>query len=103
MYKYIDENTIEPAPKVIMDEEKVYANPLPETLLAHGYKELAETPKPEKNGFYYTLSYADDGDVIRQVWTEHEITASEPEETQEQESEPVVEPIAEEPENVVEE
>ena len=73
MYKYIDENTIEEAPNVIADEERVYSNPLPETLLEHGYKELAETPKPEKEGFTYTLSYVDEENQIRQVWTEHEI------------------------------
>ena len=111
LYKLIDNETIEKAPKFIIDEEKVYANPTAETLLAHGYLPMEEVEKPEKDGFYYTLSYNIVGDVIKQVWSEHEIPApveepqpvvEEPVEENVQE-EPEVEPVNEEPEDVIEE
>ena len=95
LYKLIDNETIEKAPKFIIDEEKVYANPIDETLLAHGYLPMEEVEKPEKEGFYYTLSYNIVGDVIKQVWSEHEMPAPV--------EEPEVEPINEEPEDVIEE
>lgn len=95
LYKLIDNETIEKAPKFIIDEEKVYANPTDETLLAHGYLPMEEVEKPEKDGFYYTLSYNIVGDVIKQVWSEHEIPAPV--------EEPEVEPVSEEPEDVIEE
>lgn len=100
LYKLIDNETIEKAPKFIIDEEKVYANPTDETLLAHGYLPMEEVEKPEKDDFYYTLSYIIVGDVIKQVWSEHEIPQPEPEPIVE-ESE--VEPVNEEPEDVIEE
>ena len=45
--KYINEHTIEPAPKVVKVGKKRIANPKPEILEELGYKPVIEDDKPE--------------------------------------------------------
>lgn len=86
--KFIDSQNVQPAPKWINADEKIYSNPTEETLLAHGYKPLVETEKPVKEGCYYTFEYQDKENCVEKVWVEHEI---EPEPVIEENEEPVEE------------
>lgn len=95
--KYIDENNVEIAPNPIYGEDKVYANPTHETLVAHGYFPLIETPMPVKEGYYYTYHYELGEETVIRVWDEHEVPP---------EPEPEPEPVVEEEtpaENVLDE
>lgn len=74
LVKFIDEHTIEFAPKIIRDENKVYANPSDEVLKEFGYKPLVETECPEKEGFWYSLEYKESKKEVSTVWKAHEIT-----------------------------
>lgn len=76
--KFIDENTIEKAPRVLKDEHNTYSNPLPETLLAFGYKPLVEVECPNEEGYTYTVEYIDSEDQVVKNWVAHEIVEEEP-------------------------
>ena len=72
--KFIDENTVEKAPKVLKDELNTYSNPLPETLAKFGYFPLIETECPNEEGYTYTFHYATDNDTsVLKIWEAHEI------------------------------
>ena len=75
--KFIDENTIEKAPRVLKDEHNTYSNPLPETLLAFGYKPLVEVECPNEDGYTYTVEYVDSEDQVIKNWVAHEIEIEE--------------------------
>lgn len=93
--KFIDENNVENAPKVLRDEQNTYANPMPETLESFGYKALVETECPNEEGYTYTFEYKETENQIEKIWVAHEIIV-EPET-------PVEEPTEESPaENVQE-
>ena len=94
--KFIDVNTIENAPKFLIDDKNTYANPLPETLIKFGYKPLVETDCPNEEGYTYTFEYNETEDQVVKTWVAHEIVIepepeSEPELVQEPET-PVEEP-----------
>lgn len=80
--KFIDENTVENAPKVLRDDKNTYANPMPETLESFGYKALVEKECPNKDGYTYTVKYENHKNNITKVWISHEIVV---------EPEPVIE------------
>lgn len=80
--KFIDENTVENAPKVLRDDQNTYANPLPEILESFGYKALVETECPDEEGYTYTFKYENHKNNITKVWIAHEIVV---------EPEPVIE------------
>lgn len=68
--KYINENTIEKAPKIIFEEKVYIANPTEEIYRAHGYKPLYKNEQPELNyNEYAVCSYVEDEDKIVLVWT----------------------------------
>lgn len=71
--KFIDENNVENAPKVLRDEQNTYANPLPETLGKFGYKPLVETECPNEEGYNYTFEYKETENQIEKIWVAHEI------------------------------
>ena len=71
--KYKNETTIEPAPKVLRDDQNTYANPLPETLEKFGYKPLVETECPSEEGYFYTFEYNETEDQVTKTWVAHEI------------------------------
>lgn len=75
--KFIDENTIEKAPRVLKDEHNTYSNPLPETLAKFGYKPLVELECPNEDGYTYTVEYVDSEDQVVKTWTAHEIEIEE--------------------------
>lgn len=76
--KFIDENTIEKAPRVLKDEHNTYSNPLPETLAKFGYKPLLEAECPNEQGYTYTVEYTEEDDCITKTWIAHEIVEEEP-------------------------
>ena len=80
--KFIDENNVENAPKVLCDDKNTYANPMPETLESFGYKALVETECPNEEGYTYTVKYENHKNNITKVWIAHEIVV---------EPEPVIE------------
>lgn len=70
MYAKLINGTIEFAPKKIKQDESTIYNPPVEMLLQKGYKPIIETPMPEpEEGYYYELSYKDEGEQIVYVWT----------------------------------
>lgn len=73
--KYIDENTIENAPLVLMDDKKVYSNPSDETLRAFGCLPLIDCEMPVEEGYTFTKQYKSDGKTVTVVWEKHEIPA----------------------------
>ena len=75
--KFIDENTIEKAPRVLKDEHNTYSNPLPETLAKFGYKPLVEVECPNEDGYTYTVEYVDSEDQVVKNWVAHEIEIEE--------------------------
>ena len=75
--KFIDENTIEKAPRVLKDEHNTYSNPLPETLAKFGYKPLVEVECPNEDGYTYTFEYVDSEDQVVKNWVAHEIEIEE--------------------------
>ena len=75
--KFIDENTIEKAPRVLKDERNTYSNPLPETLAKFGYKLLVEAECPNEQGYTYTVEYVDEEDCVTKTWVAHEIEIEE--------------------------
>lgn len=92
--KYIDENTIEKAPKYLLDDKNMYANPLPETLVKFGYKPLVEVACPNEEGYTYTPEYNETEEQVTKTWVAHEIVIEpepeiipEPEVIEENESE----------------
>lgn len=93
MYAKLVEGVLVEAPKVLFDSERTYSNPLPETLVAFGYKPVVEQEKPEdKEGFYQISRYEENDSTITKVWECIEI----PVEEEVIEEEPVEEPVAEE-------
>ena len=90
--KFIDENNVENAPKVLRDDQNTYANPLPETLGHFGYKLLVETECPNEEGYTYTFKYENHKNNITKVWIAHEIVVEpEPEVIEETPAENVLE------------
>ena len=86
MYVKLIDGKIENAPKVLRDDQNTYANPLPETLRAFGYKPLVETECPNEEGYNYTFEYQETENQIEKIWVAHEIIV---------EPEPVEEPVSE--------
>lgn len=70
--KFINENSIEIAPRVLRDDAKTYSNPLPETLANFGYLPLIETEMPVQAGYYFTKYYKTNGDTVTVAWEKHE-------------------------------
>jgi hypothetical protein len=67
--KYINENTIEKASKVIFEETVYIANPTEDILLAHGYKPLVDTEQPNVNENEYVIpTYSEEQDRIVTNW-----------------------------------
>lgn len=94
MYAKLVEGVLTEAPKVLFDSKRTYSNPLPETLVAFGYKPVVEQEKPEdKEGFYQVSHYEENDSTITLVWEYVEIPVVE---------EPVVEEPAVEEEPVEE-
>lgn len=90
MYVKLIDGKIENAPKVLRDDQNTYANPLPETLRAFGYKPLVETECPNEEGYNYTFEYQETENQIEKIWVAHEIIV-EPEPAEA----PVEEPVSE--------
>lgn len=68
--KYINENTIEKAPKIIFEETVYIANPTEEIYRAHGYKPLHENEHPELNENEYAEPfYSEEEDRVVLSWT----------------------------------
>lgn len=69
LYKYINENQIEPFEgKILRVNGRIYANPSESTLKKNGYKELVMSePLEDKEGYCITTSYSDD-EVINGVY-----------------------------------
>ena len=67
--KYISENTVENAPKIIFESDDYIANPTDEMLLERGYKPLVVDTEPEVGeNEYLEPRYTDEGDHIEQHW-----------------------------------
>lgn len=77
--KYIDENTVQNAPLVLIDDKKVYSNPSDEILRAFGYLPLIDCEIPVEEGYTFTKRYEVDGDNVLVVWDKREIPQPEPE------------------------
>ena len=93
--KLVDGNLVE-SPKVLFDSRRTYSNPLPETLVAFGYKPVVEQERPEdKEGFYQVSHYEENDSEITLVWEYVEIPVVE-EPVEEPETPVVEEPVAEE-------
>ena len=87
--RFIDENTVEEAPNVIKENSIYIANPLPETLIEHGYKPL-EVTEPEgdaADGYHLEQRYVELDDKVVKTWVQVENPV------QEIVEEPVEEPI----------
>lgn len=94
MYAKLVEGVLVESPKVLFDSRRTYSNPLPETLVAFGYKPVVEQEKPEdKEGFYQVSHYEENDSEITLVWEYIEI----PVEDETVEDEVVEEPVVEEP------
>lgn len=66
--KFIDENTIEKAPRVLRDDCYTYSNPKAETLFRFGYKPLIEAECPENGN--YEMKYAETENKVIVMWSE---------------------------------
>lgn len=66
--KFIDENTVEKAPRVLRDERYTYSNPKADILLRFGYKPLIETEYPENGN--YEMKYAETENKVIVMWSE---------------------------------
>ncbi len=75
LYKFINETEVEKynGGFVVLDN-RIYTNPTEEIIKKAGYKELVEVEQPtfDPEKEYLSLTYQD-GDVITQVWTVHEL------------------------------
>lgn len=68
--KYINENQIENAPRIIFEENIYIANPTDEIYRSHGYKLLYTIERPDLNENEYAVcSYTEEEDRIVLVWT----------------------------------
>lgn len=91
MYAKLVEGGLVESPKVLFDSKRTYSNPLPETLVAFGYKPVVEQERPEdKEGFYQVSHYEENDSEITLVWEYVEIPV-EDEVVEEPDAEPVVE------------
>lgn len=69
-YAKLINGIIEYAPKKIKHDDSITYNPPVDMILQEGYKPVIETPMPEpQEGYYYELSYRDEGEQIIYVWT----------------------------------
>lgn len=66
LYKYINENTIEPFEgKILRVNGRIYANPTETTLRQHNYKPLILASQlDDKEGFYRLTTYTEDKNNI---------------------------------------
>lgn len=97
MYAKLVEGGLVEAPKVLFDSRRTYSNPLPETLVAFGYKPVVEQERPEdKEGFYQVSHYEENDSTITLVWEYVEIPVIEPVEEQVVEENSDAEPTVEE-------
>lgn len=97
MYAKLVEGGLVEAPKVLFDSERTYSNPLPETLVAFGYKPVMEQERPEdKEGFYQISHYEEHDSEIAQVWEYVEMPVEDEPVEEEVIEEPVEESVAEE-------
>ena len=68
--KYINDNQIEKAPRIIFEEKVYIANPTEEIYRAHGYKPLYEGEYPELNeNEYVEPFYSEEEDRVVLSWT----------------------------------
>lgn len=67
--RFMDENTIEEAPNVIMENGIYIANPLPDTLIGHGYKplEVTEPDGDAAEGYRWEQRYVELDDKIVKI------------------------------------
>jgi hypothetical protein len=111
MYAKLVEGVLVEAPKVLFDSERTYSNPLPETLVAFGYKPVMEQERPEdKEGFYQVSHYEENDSTITKVWeyveipvVEEPVIEEEPVAEEDSDAEPTAEEPVEETEEPVEE
>ena len=52
--------------KMLTNDAKIYK--------AAGWLKITHTPKPEKDGYYYTAKYTQKNGKIIEEWEEHELT-----------------------------
>ena len=72
-YGKIENGKLIYAPKILkISGSKEVINGSKELYENAGYKEIVYTQIPQKEGVYYTPSFSDDGEVIKQVWLEAE-------------------------------
>lgn len=70
MYAKLIDGVIHFAPKKIKHGDSITYNPPAEMLLERGYKLIQESEPPQApEGYYYALSYTDEGEYISMVWT----------------------------------
>ena len=70
MYAKLIDGVIHFAPKKIKHGDSITYNPPAEMLLERGYKLIQESEPPQApEGYYYALSYEDEGEYISMVWT----------------------------------
>lgn len=72
--RFIDENTIEEAPNVIKENGIYIANPLPDTLIEHGYKplEVTEPDGDAADGYHWEQRYVELSDKVVRTWVQVE-------------------------------
>ena len=60
LYKYIDENTVEPfIGRILRVNGRIYANPSESTLKKNGYKELVKADVETREGYYPVTTYSE--------------------------------------------
>lgn len=69
LVKYIDQHTIEEAPRVIFDGDRYIANPSEDTLKGFGYKPIVVDPEPEiTEGQTLLPRYQNTSTKVKQHW-----------------------------------
>lgn len=69
-YAKLIDGAIRFAPRKIKHGDSITYNPSADMLLERGYKPIHESEPPEApEGYYYALSYTDEGEYISMVWT----------------------------------
>lgn len=69
-YGKLVNGAIKYASTFLRTEEALIINPTKEQYEQAGYKAIAETEMPIKDGYYYVPYYEDDGSQIIQKWRE---------------------------------
>ena len=68
--KIVDEQ-LEYANNPLWIDDKMIANPTAEIYIQHGYKPIKHSEPQQKEGYYFTSNYKDEGDYILEFWEEH--------------------------------